>query len=62
MRTIISPHCALTHMSPAVSVVANLSSATRKEIGIEALARATPISHLAATHQVSRKFVYQPEQ
>ena len=46
-------------MSPAVSVAANLSSTTRKEIGIEALARTTPISHLAATHQVSRKFVYQ---
>lgn len=46
-------------MSPAISVAANLSSTTRKEIGIEALARTTLISHLADKHQVSRKFVYQ---
>ena len=59
MRTIISPHYALAHMSPAVSVAASLSSTTRKEIGIEAFARTTPISHLANQHQVSRKFVYQ---
>ncbi|MEO1396752.1 MAG: hypothetical protein AAFV90_28040 [Cyanobacteria bacterium J06634_5] len=31
----------------------------RKEIGIEAVARTVPISHLADQHQVSRKFVYQ---
>ncbi len=46
-------------MSPAVSVATSLSSDVRKAIGIEALARTTPISHIAATHQVSRKFVYQ---
>ncbi len=46
-------------MSPAVSVAANLSPTTRKEIGIEALARTIPITHLADKPQVSRKFVYQ---
>ncbi|MEN8446784.1 MAG: hypothetical protein ABG776_17435 [Cyanobacteria bacterium J06555_13] len=46
-------------MSPAVSVAANLSPTTRKAIGIEALARTIPITHLAAQHQVNRKFVYQ---
>ena len=46
-------------MSPALSVAANLSPATRKEIGIKAIARTVAISHLADKHQVSRKFVYQ---
>ena len=46
-------------MSAALSVAASLSPVTRKEIGIEAIAHTIPISHLAATHQVSRKFVYQ---
>ena len=46
-------------MSSALSVAASLSPATRKEIGIEAIARTIPISHLAVTHQVSRKFIYQ---
>ena len=46
-------------MSTAVSVAANLSPTTRKAIGIEALARTIPITHLAAQHQVSQKFVYQ---
>lgn len=46
-------------MSPAVSVAANLSPAARQEIGIEAIARTLPITHLADRHQVSRKFVYQ---
>ncbi|MEL6355127.1 MAG: hypothetical protein AAFR58_25790, partial [Cyanobacteria bacterium J06627_28] len=46
-------------MSPALSVAASLSSDVRKAIGIEALARTTPISHIAAQHQVSRKFLYQ---
>ena len=44
-------------MSPALSLAANLSPATRKGIGIEAIARTIPISHLADEHQVSRKFV-----
>ena len=48
-------------MSPAVSVAARLSPATRKEIGLKAVARTVPISHLADQHQVSRKFVYQQE-
>ena len=46
-------------MSPALSVAATLSPAARQEIGIEAMARTLPISHLADKHQVSRKFVYQ---
>ena len=46
-------------MSPAFSVAANLSPAIRQAIGIEALSRTLPISHLADKHQVSRKFVYQ---
>ena len=46
-------------MSPALSVAARLSPAKRKEIGLKAVARTVPISHLADQHQVSRKFVYQ---
>ena len=46
-------------MSPALSVAASLSPDVRQDIGIQALARTEPISHIAATHQVSRKFVYQ---
>ena len=46
-------------MSPALSVAASLSPVTRKGIGIKAVARTVPISHLADQHQVSRKFVYQ---
>jgi len=45
-------------MSPALSIAASLSPATRQEIGIQAVARTVPISHLADQHQVSRKFVY----
>ena len=59
MRTVSPPHCAIAHMSPVISVAASLSSATRKEIGIKAVARTVPISHLVDQHQVSRKFVYQ---
>ena len=46
-------------MSPALSVAASLSPTVRQDIGIQVLARTEPISHLAVTHQVSRKFVYQ---
>ena len=46
-------------MSPALSIAASLSPNVRQDIGIQVLARSQPISHLAATHQVSRKFVYQ---
>ncbi|MEL7071710.1 MAG: hypothetical protein AAGN15_24110 [Cyanobacteria bacterium J06581_3] len=46
-------------MSPALSIAASLSPTIRQDIGIQVLARTEPISHLAATHQVSRKFVYQ---
>ncbi|MEL6138553.1 MAG: hypothetical protein AAFQ61_05680 [Cyanobacteria bacterium J06626_23] len=46
-------------MSASVSVAASLSPDVRKDIGIQALSRTKPISHLAEQHQVSRKFVYQ---
>lgn len=46
-------------MSPALSIAAGLSLHVRQDIGIQVLSRSQPISHLAATHQVSRKFVYQ---
>ena len=47
-------------MPPALSsIAASLSPDTRQEIGIQVLSRAEPISRIAATHQVSRKFVYQ---
>ena len=46
-------------MSPALSIAASLSPTVRQDIGIQVLSRSQPISHLAATHQVSRKFVYQ---
>lgn len=50
---------AIANMSPALSVAANLSPDIRQDIGIQVLSRSQPISHLAATHQVSRKFIYQ---
>ncbi|MEO0516034.1 MAG: hypothetical protein AAF171_01900 [Cyanobacteria bacterium P01_A01_bin.116] len=46
-------------MSSALSIAASLSPTVRQDIGIQMLARTEPISHIAATHQVSRKFVYQ---
>lgn len=46
-------------MSPALSVAASLSPKIRQAIGIQVLSRSQPISHLATTHQVSRKFIYQ---
>ena len=46
-------------MSPALSVAASLSPDIRQDIGIQVLSRSRPISHIAATHRVSRKFVYQ---
>ena len=45
-------------MSPVVSVAACLPPDIRQDIGIQVLARTEPISHLAVTHQVSRKFIY----
>ena len=59
MHTVSPPHCAIAPMSPVLSIAASLSPATRQEIGIKAVARTVPISHLADQHQVSRKFVYQ---
>ncbi|MEM6452994.1 MAG: hypothetical protein AAF703_22090 [Cyanobacteria bacterium P01_D01_bin.105] len=49
------------NMSPALSVAARLSPATRQKIGLKAVARTVSISQLADQHQVSRKFVYQQE-
>ncbi|MEL6555767.1 MAG: hypothetical protein AAFQ63_20240 [Cyanobacteria bacterium J06621_11] len=46
-------------MSPALSIAASLSADVRQDIGIQVLSRSQPISHIAATHQISRKFVYQ---
>ena len=46
-------------MTPALSIAASLSPDVRQDIGIQVLSRLQPISHIAATHQVSRKFVYQ---
>lgn len=42
-----------------MSVIATLPPDTRKAIGIQVLAQSEPVSHIAASHQVSRKFVYQ---
>ncbi len=46
-------------MSPALSIAASLSPDIRQDIVIQVLSRSQPISHLAATYQVSRKFIYQ---
>ncbi|MEM9502615.1 MAG: hypothetical protein AAGA01_01500 [Cyanobacteria bacterium P01_E01_bin.43] len=46
-------------MSPSFSVAASLSPTVRQDIGIQVLSRSQPISHIATTHEVSRKFVYQ---
>lgn len=46
-------------MSQFLSVAARLSSSTCQAIGIQVLARSQPIGHLAESHQVSRKFIYQ---
>ena len=46
-------------MLPALSIAASLSPDARQDIGTPVLSRSHPISHIAATHQVSRKFVYQ---
>ena len=59
MRTVSPPHCAIASMSPVLSIAASLAPDIRQDIGIQVLSRSQPISHIAATHQVSRKFVYQ---
>lgn len=46
-------------MSQPTSVAASLFPTSRKSLAIEVLSKAEPISHLAAQHQVSRKFLYQ---
>jgi site-specific recombinase XerD len=45
-------------MSPSLSIAANLSPDIRQRLAIEVLSKSKPVSHLAAEHQVSRKFVY----
>ena len=49
-------------MSQPTSVAASLSPGSRKSLAIEVLSQAEPTSHLAAQHQVSRKFLYQQRQ
>lgn len=49
-------------MSHPISIAASLPPAARKSLAIEVLSKTEPISHLAAQHQVSRKFVYQQGQ
>ncbi|MEO1353487.1 MAG: hypothetical protein AAFW84_32795 [Cyanobacteria bacterium J06635_15] len=49
-------------MSPTSSVAASLSPNIRKDIAIQVLSRAEPVSYLADQHQVSRKFIYQQGQ
>ena len=46
-------------MSPSFSIAASLSPEIRQDIGIQVISRSQPINHLAATHLVSRKFIYQ---
>ncbi|MEM9090983.1 MAG: hypothetical protein AAGC93_19845 [Cyanobacteria bacterium P01_F01_bin.53] len=46
-------------MNSALCIAASLSPDIRQDIGIQVLSRSQPISHIAATYQVSRKFVYQ---
>lgn len=49
-------------MSQPTSVAASLPPTSRKSMAIEVLSQAEPVSHLAAQHQVSRKFLYQQRQ
>ena len=46
-------------MNSTSFVATSLPPEVRKDIGIQMLSRTVPISQLAATHQVSRKFIYQ---
>ena len=46
-------------MSPSTSVAASLPPSIRKELAIQILTKAKPVSHLPAQHQVSRTFLYQ---
>ena len=46
-------------MSPSISVAISLPPSIRKDLAIQVLTKAKPVSHLAAQHQVSRKFLYQ---
>ena len=46
-------------MDRYVGAAARLPGGDRKDLAIQALARSETVSHLAARHGVSRKFVYQ---
>lgn len=46
-------------MSPSTPVAASLPPSIRKDLAIQVLTKTEPVSHLAAQHQVSRKFLYQ---
>lgn len=45
-----------------MSAAASLTPAARKSLAIEVMAKTEQVSHLAAQHQVSRKFLYQQGQ
>jgi hypothetical protein len=45
--------------SPQASAAGQLGPAARADLSVQALAGGEPVTHLAARHQVSRKFVYQ---
>ncbi len=46
-------------MDRCAGAAARLPEGDRKDLAIQALAHAETVSHLAARHGVSRKFVYQ---
>ena len=46
-------------MKLAFSVSANRPPSSRKDLARRILAMIEPVSHIAAQHQVSRKFLYQ---
>ena len=49
-------------MSQSSSVASTLPPAKRKQLAIEVLSKAEPVTHMAAREQVSRKFIYQQKQ
>ncbi len=49
-------------MSQSSSVASTLPPPKRKQLAIEVLSKAEPVTHMAAREQVSRKFIYQQKQ
>lgn len=49
-------------MSQSLSVAASLPPTTRKQLAIEMLSKAEPVSHVTNRKQVSQKFFYQQKQ